>query len=238
MSHHLRIALMTLLTTALLALTFASPALAKRRGGPPVMDADGPSESEVAIRTLKRTIAAEELVLALDLTPEQKTELAALVDEVVQEREAKRAQREADAPQLQELLEDYLAELRSSGAASDKTVEALSAFRQSHRPDKEAMRGKHEGTRDAMKSILEPDQLEALRDFRPMQAAGPSDEEIEAMQAERRERRAEKIEREHDRGPSPEEMDEMHREGKDRKRVHRTVKEVLFTAEMLEVLSR
>ena len=131
-------------TLVVLALAVAGPASAKRRGGPG-MAPDGPSESHVAIRQLKQQIAAEELLIALDLDADQKVAITALVTRMVDEHEARKAEREAEAPKLQALLEDYLAEVRADGVPTTATAEALRSFRQGHRPDPEARRGDREG---------------------------------------------------------------------------------------------
>ncbi len=235
---------LTLALVALTALVFTTPAQAKRKGGPS-FDADGPTESQLAVRQLRQQIAAEELLIALGLDAEQEAALTALVTRVVEEREAKQAQREADAPKLEALLEDYLTEVQKNGSPSDGTVRALRAFREERRPDHEAMRGQREQVREELKSILGEPGMQALAGFRPMEDVGPTEEEREARRSERREHRAEKLERraeELDRDPpSPEEMERMDRKRHERGERHharRIVRDVLFSRAMLDALTR
>ena len=234
-----RLLLTTLALTALAVLTLAAPASAKRKGGvgPGV---DGPSENEIAVRQLRQQIAAEELLIALDLSGEQKASLTALVTRMVGEREAKKAQRDADAPKLQALLEDYLAEIQADGAPSATTAQALRSFHEQRRPEPEEKRGVHEQVREELTGSLDKSQLQTLRDFRPMQAAGPTEEE----RGERREARRERLEERHgklDEKFDPEDveaMEEMHRDKGVRQHTKRVVREVLFSRPMLDALTR
>ena len=234
-----RILVLTLTFSALALLVLAGPASAKRRGGP-AMQADGPTDSQLAVHQLRQQIAAEELLIALDLSREQRASLTALVTRMVEEREAKNAAREADTPKLEALLQDYLAEVRADGAASQATAEALKSFREARRPEPEELRERHEQVREELTGLLDPAQLEALRDFRPMRAAGPSEDE----RAERREARRERLEKKHHEmaegldADDMEEMQQMRRDKGERKNTRRILREVLFSRAMLDALAR
>lgn len=234
-----RLLVIVLVLAGVAVLALAGPASAKRRGGP-AMSADGPSETQLAVRQLKQQIAAEELLIALELDGEQKAALVALVARVVEQREAKRAEHEAEAPTMKALLEDYLAEVQADGAPSGDTVEALRAFREGKRPDPEAMRAHREQTREELKSILDEEQLQTLISFRPMEAAGPTDEERAQRKEQRREHRAEMLEK-HAEELDPadvEAMERMHDKRGKRHHGKRVAKELLFSPAMLEALSR
>lgn len=171
------------LICALVGVLFAGTATARRRGGPdPGME---PTASERAVQAARQEIAALELFTALGLDAAQQTALAELIGDTVAEREAHRAERQAVAPELEGILQGYLAELKKDGAPSDATVAALAEFREANRPDRSARKEGRKDAREQLEAILSDDQLETLREFRPMAAAGPSPSE----QVERRERR-------------------------------------------------
>ncbi len=220
-----RIRLSILAVVALLSLTLVAPATAKRkRGGGPEFE---PTAEQQAVHQLKRQIAAEELAVALNLSKAQRTALADVVADMIAERETRHAERAAKAGQLEDLLEDYLAEVQKNGAVSEETAQALRAFKAEHKPDPEARRAMHSELKTQLESILSEEQREALQSFRPMSAVGPTD----AERAERRERFQERAER---RGFDAEERMEK----RQRKHTRRMVRDVLFSAEFLDVLTR
>lgn len=219
---------------AFLGVLLSGSAIARKRGGPgPGFE---PTESQKAIGELKQEIAALELYNALALDGEQEAALATLIGDAIAEREAHQAARQAAAPELEGLLQDYLAELKADGAPSDATVTALKEFRQANRPEKGAKKDKRQEMRAALESILNEDQLATLQGFRPMMAAGPSPEEME----QRRERRMEQVrERADERGVSPERAErfaERRGEKRDRQRGKHAVKRVLMSPAFLALL--
>ena len=213
---------------------FAGTATARKRGGPgPGME---PTESQQAVRAIRHEIAALELFNALDLDASQQTALAEVIGDVVAEREAHQAARQAAAPQLEGILQDYLAELKKNGEPSDDTIAALKEFKEANRPDREAKKEQRKDIRGQLEAILSEDQRETLRSFRPMAAAGPSAEE----RAERRERREQRIrEGAEERGVSPERAErfaDKRGERRERGHAHKTVKGLLMSPEFLALL--
>lgn len=209
MTPTLRTPLLLLTTLALLSLSLAAPAVAKRgRAG-----GEEPTESQQAVHDLRKQIGAEELLVALNLSDEQAEELAALVAGVVSEREAKQAERTENAPELEGLLERYLAEVRSDGEPSAATIEALTTMREANGPDREARRAARTETREALAAILDEEQMETMKEFRPMAAVRP------------------------ERGVEGED-DEGRHHARRARRGHRGAARILFSPEMLAVLQR
>lgn len=169
--------------TALAASLLASPdADARKRGG----GDHEPTAAQKEVRELRHSIAATELFYALDLAPEQKQSLAQLISDSIAEREAKRAERADDAPELADLLATYLDEIDDGGAPSAATVAALKQFHEDHRPDREARRQGRGDLREALASILTEDQQEVLKTFQPMADLRPPAEDMEGRRGERR----------------------------------------------------
>ena len=218
---------------ALLGLSLALPAFARKRKATPV---DTPTEDQVAVRQLKQQIAAEELAIALTLDADQKAALAGLIAEITSAKSDKKDQRQAAAPELRALFEDYLAEVQKDGEASDSTVDAIRAFREAHKPDPSERKQMRGDVRQQLQEILSEDQRAVLREFRPMNAVGPDEERQEARR-ERREKRSERV-RERVGDEDFEDRRQMHRKGKQRKRTRRIVRDVLLSEAMLEVLER
>ena len=220
---------------AFLGVLLSGSAIARKRGGfGPGIE---PTESQKAIHSLKAEIAAVELYNALALDADQQTALAEVISGVIAEREARQAARQANAPELEGLLQDYLAEVKKDGAPSDATVAALKDFRAANKPEKGAGKEKREQVRETLQSILSEEQLETLHGFRPMAAAGPSPEEME----QRRERRGEQLrERATERGFDAERAERRmeHRGDKrERRRGKQMVKRVLMSPEFLDLLN-
>ncbi len=222
------------LICAFVGALFTGTAIARKRGGPgPGME---PTESQQAVRQIRHEIAALELFNALDLDASQQSALAELIGDVVAGREAHQAARQAAAPQLEGLLQEYLAELKKSGEPSDDTIAALKEFKEANRPDRDAKKDQRKEIRSQLEAILSDTQRETLESFRPMASAGPSAEE----RAERRERRDSRI-REHaeERGVSADRAERFaDKRGQRRERGHarKTVKGVLMSPEFLALL--
>lgn len=201
-------------------------------GGPP-------TEAELAVHELRHEIAVIELYNALALDDEQRAALAPIVADVVAEREAHRAERAATAATAEGLLEDYLAEVKKSGAPSPRTVAALKALRQDRRPDdgeREAMRDQREEVREQVLALLTEEQVAVLQDFRPMADVAPSPEEMAERHAERRDRVQERVgERGGDVDKAGERFDRISERRGDRRGLH-MAKMLLFSPEMLELL--
>lgn len=223
----------TLVLVALLGLSLAMPAVAKKRGAGAK---DGPTKDQIAVRQLKQQIAAEELAAALALSDDQNASLVELVSEAVTRRASHKEERQSRAPELRELLEDYLADVQEGGEASDASVEAIRSFREANKPKPEEHKEAREDVRERLKEILTEGQLAVLQDFRPMSAVGP-DPERQEQRGERRKRRGEKV-RERMGDEDFEEIKARQQKRKQRKKARRTVREVLFSEAMLEVLQR
>jgi hypothetical protein len=231
MSRLPRLSLLALCALLGSAFLFAGPADARKRGG--FGPEHEPTEAQKAVHALRHEIAVHELYLALDLSPDQKASLAEIVADVVGQKAQRQEERAAEAPRLAALLEDWLAEVQSTGAPSASTVSAVRALREARRDDREDPRAR-------LESVLTDDQGEVLRSFRPMAAAGPSDEE----RAERRDaRRGELVERAERRGISEDRagdrIDERMEKGgrhHDRQAAMQNVRQLLFSEEMLALL--
>jgi len=218
------------------SLLFSPSADARKRGG---FGDHEPTAAQKEVRELRKTIAATELFFALDLSPDQKGALGDLIADAIAEREARQAARAADAPELADLLEDYLDEIDEGGSPSADTVAALKAFREDHKPDREARRGGRGEMREVLQAILTEEQLETLKSFKPMAELHPSDEEREAHRGERRERFADKAqERGFDEDRAEELADQRMKRG-DRRRGRRGAKKavhILLSPKMLALL--
>ena len=222
------------------ALLFAGSADARKRGGG-FGSIHEPTEAQKEVRSLKHEIAVTELFFALALDNDQKSALAELVADVVAEREAKQVARAADAPEIADLLEDYLADVRKGGTPDENVVASLKALRVERQGDREAQRGQRQEVKESLQSILTEEQEEVLRSFRPMADVGPSTEE----RAERMEAKQERFrQRASRRGFSDDQTDDMMMRRTERgmdKRERRNgihnVHRLLFTAEMLDLLN-
>lgn len=173
-------------------------------------------------------------------TPTKRLLSSRLLPRVVEEREAKNAEREAEAPKLQALLEDYLAEVQADSAPSSATVQALRSFRVERRPEPEEMRARHDQLLEELTTILDQAQLETIHSFRPMEAAGPTEEERAERREERREQRADKLQRRSE-GLDPEDveaMEQMHHQQGARRHGKRVARDILFSPAVLDALSR
>jgi hypothetical protein len=238
MSRLPRLSLLALCALLGSAFLFAGPADARKRGG--FGPEHEPTEAQKAVHALRHEIAVHELYLALDLSPDQKASLAEIVADVVGQKAQRQEERAAEAPRLAALLEDWLAEVQSTGAPSASTVSAVRALREARRDDREDPREARQEIRARLESVLTDDQGEVLRSFRPMAAAGPSDEE----RAERRDaRRGELVERAERRGISEDRagdrIDERMEKGgrhHDRQAAMQNVRQLLFSEEMLALL--
>ncbi|MCP4869866.1 MAG: hypothetical protein GY898_14240 [Proteobacteria bacterium] len=232
-----RFSIPVLATVAVLSLALVAPASARKRGGQGM----APTEAEQAVHSLKQQIAAEELVVALDLDTGQKSALAEVVADAVAQREAHRAEKAGKAIQVQDLLEDYLAEVQRNGAVSEDTAQALREFRAANRKDPEAHRDARQDTKASLQAILSEDQQQTLRDFRPMSAVGPTDEERAERQA-RRSQRSERVrEKAGERGFDADDIEavrQMREQRGERKHTRRVVRDVLFSAAFLDALTR
>ncbi len=131
-----------------------------------------PSEDEVAVRKLRQQIAAQELVAALDLSQEQRAELASVLTEVRSQRdeaqETAREQHAVRASALRPILQTYQKELSSKGEVSEDTFARLEEFRREFRPDRRERRERRGEAREAIASVLTEAQAETLRNFRPL----------------------------------------------------------------------
>ena len=193
-----------------------------------------PTEDQRAVHKLKRQIAAEELALALQLNAEQVAAITTIIKEVQATKSSKRAERQAVAPQARGLMEDYLDELRSNGAPSAETVADIAALRKSVAPDREQGGEMRRDIKNKLRELLSEEQLQAMRSFRPMADVQP--------EHKRRDKKRERAETNDDEdGPSAE-RGEQRRERRHKRMQHkkmkRTVKDILLSAEMLEVLTR
>ncbi len=160
------------LICAVSSVLLTGPASARGRGGAgPGVE---PSASERAVHAVRKEIAAIELFNALDLDAPQQAALATLIGDALAEREGHHAAREAAAPELERILQGYLAELKKAGAPSDDTVAALKAFHETNRPDRSERKDGREAGREALEAILSEAQLQTLRSFQPMAAVRPS----------------------------------------------------------------
>jgi hypothetical protein len=226
------------LSAALLSLTLIAPAAARKHGAAAGME---PTAQEQAVHQLRQQIAAEELAVALALSADQRDALAAVIADLIAQREARHAERTDKAADLQELLEDYLAEVQKNGSVSEETAQALRQFRAANRPDPENRRAMHREIRDALQRILTEAQRELLQEFRPMSAAGPTDAEREERRTHREQQIRERGGDRRERGAQSERSDERHemrRERGERKHTRRVVRDVMFSVEFLDVLSR
>lgn len=233
--HPRRFSIPALAAVALLSMALVAPASARKRGGG---DGIAPSEQEQAVHQLRQQIAAEELAVALNLSKDQRRALATVVADAVAQREAHRAERATKAGEVQEILEDYLAEVQRDGAVSEATAQSLRTFRADNRPDPEARRAARKDTKASLQEILSEEQQQTLRDFRPMSAAGPTDEERAERRSERSERVRGNLE---ERGFDADDMEAMHEmkeQRGERKHTRRVVRDVLFSPAFLNALSR
>ncbi len=216
------LSVLSLLAVALIA----APASARR--GAKGVSGPEPTEEMKAVHQLRKQIVATELVQALDLDADQKKQLAALIREVTGRHAAARAERQEAAPQLAEILGDYLADVQANGVPSAKTAAALQSFRDEHRPDKGDRKEQMKATKEQMQSLLSEAQIDALRNFKPSLApehgAGGPEGEERPPRMERRERGGE------ERG--------MGRERGERRRGAKKVRQLLLSPEMLEALER
>jgi len=226
-----------LVTAAVLSLALIAPASARKRGASSGIE---PTEAQQAVHQLRQQIAAEELVVALNPTKDQQVALADLVADLIAAKEAHHAERADKATQLQGLLEDYLAEVRKDGEVSEATVAALREVRAADRPAPEDRMEARQDAKEALQAILSDEQQQALKDFRPMSAVGPTDAEKAERTEMRRERRdhAERAERgEH--GERAERGDRGERgERRERKHTRRAVRDVMLSPAFLEALTR
>jgi len=160
-----------LLTAALTWNTVADARPGGSHGGPDCVEQ---TDDERASISLRKQIVATELVMALELSVEQKGQLADLVSEALATREQRKKQRAQRAVEARPLLEDYLDDLQSDGAASEASSSALRDFvgqRREARPEHKQQR--HE-LRERFRTILSEDQLDTLRTFRPMASGRPA----------------------------------------------------------------
>ncbi len=221
------------------AFLFAGSADARKRGGG-FGPAHEPTEAQKEVRSLKHEIAVTELFFALALENDQKTALARVVADVVAEREARQAARVADAPEIADLLKDYLDEVKKDGVPDADVVASLKALRVERQGDREAQRGQRQKIKETLQSILSEEQEEVLRSFRPMADLGPSTEEL----AERMEAKQERFRQRASRhGISGDQTDDMMmrraERGMGKRERHNgmhNVHRLLFTAEMLDLL--
>jgi hypothetical protein len=223
-----------LFVAGLVGLTlYAGPTLADRPSHSGPDPAFQPSEDQKAVHILKRQIAAEELALALQLSDEQSAAIRALITEVQTEKDSRREARRSAAPQARAVLEDYLDELRSSGAASEATVADLKSIRGSVRPDRAQAGEMRKDIKERLREMLSEEQVQALRSFRPM--AGVRPESGGKAHRERGELRARSRTEE---GVAGEQGRERRHKRVQRRKMRRTVRSTLLSPEMLEVLSR
>ncbi|HCP48325.1 MAG TPA: hypothetical protein DIU15_19960 [Deltaproteobacteria bacterium] len=225
----------------LAALCWQPRAEARPGGGPGSPDCSQQSDEERTSISLRKQIAATELVAVLELSPEQKAELAALVSEALEnheQRQERRAQRAAEAVPL---LQDYLDDLEADGEASESSVVALRSFAGKQRETRPDSKQKRQEMRGRFRALLSDEQLEALRDFRPMAAVRPDANQSgaradgHASEAPRRDRRARARARSGEYGGKhSKSAGAEHRQHGKR---HKLVK-VLVSEEMLSVLSR
>ncbi len=226
-----------LASLAALGLLFASPVAARPGKGGPDME---PTAEMKAVHALKKQIAAEELAAALNLSAEQKTQLSALIQQVVAAKDDAREARSELAAEAEPILAKYLREVQNRGEPSAATLEKVRALRDRRHEGKDGRKEAREGVRESLQSILSREQLETVAKFRPMSAVGPDEERQEARR-ERREKRRERVRdfaEEND--IDPEALEEL-RDGKRKrgaKRKMRRTAHVLLSPEMLDVLSR
>jgi hypothetical protein len=211
---------------ALLGLSLAMPALARR--APPV-DTAGPTAVQIAVRQVRQQIAAEELAGALALDAEQADAMVALISEGISLRSAKKEARAANAPELLELLEDYLGDVQKRGEPREATAEALREFREANRPQKGERKALRKEAVSRLREILSEEQLAVLANFKPMSAVSGNSED----QATERRRRGDRDEAERERG-----SDGQRHVRRQRKKARKMVRRVLFSEAMLEVLQR
>ena len=175
---------------AVAGVLFAAPVAARPGHGPVPDPGFEPTAEMLAVRALKKQIAAEELVVALELSPPQRSRLVPVIESAVAMRDDAREARAEAAAGFKPLLERYLQEVRANGAPSEATLEAM-------RGQREAMKGGREGKKESrqamgeqLREILTEAQRETLGTFRPMAAVGPDPERKEAREERRGERRA------------------------------------------------
>ena len=227
-----------LASLAALGLLFTSPVSARPgKAGPEF----APTAEMQAVHSLKKQIAAEELAAALELSPDQKSALAALIQEGLSARDDARETRSEMAAEAEPILAKYLAEVQASGKASAPTIAALQELGSKTRDGREGKAEAGKAMKQQLRSILGEAQLETLGKFRPMADVGPA-EEVKAKRGERRAKRKERAREFADENEIGDETLERMRDGKKkkhaRKRGRKTVKNVLMSKEMLDVLSR
>jgi hypothetical protein len=210
---------------ALLGLSLAMPAIARR--APPI-DQDGPTPDQIAVRQVRQQIAAEELNVALALDEDQAEAMVVLISEGITVRAAFKEERQAAAPELLELLEEYLKDVQNRGEARAATVEALRFFREANHPQKGERKGKRKEVVARLKEILSEEQLEVLASFRPMSAVSETlDDSRDRPQRGGR-------------GEAGQEREghSQHKARGQRKKARKVVRRVLFSEAMLDVLQR
>jgi len=210
---------------ALLGLSLAMPALARRA---PSVDQDGPTPDQIAVRQVRQQIAAEELAVALALDEDQADALVELIAEGITARAAKKEARAANAPELLELLEDYLGDVQKRGEPREATAEALRDFREANRPQKGERKALRKEAVSRLREILSEEQLAVLASFRPMSAVAPTRDD-----SRERPQRGDRSEAGQER-----EGRSQHKARKQRKKARKLVRRVLFSEAMLEVLQR
>ncbi len=221
----------------------AGTALAKR-GDKTVADPTfQPSEDQKAVHALKRQIAAEELARALQLGDEQKLAITSLIKAVQAKKDSNQAARRTSAPQMRTLMEDYLDEVRSAGAASETTISDIRALHEALRPERNGEGGLRKEIKSKLRELLSDEQLKVLRDFRPMAGVLPElrerhEDRQRARGGEGKGNEGEGVESEGARGERKERRYARRHKFAQRHRGKRTVRNILLSAEMLEVLSR
>ncbi len=221
----------------------AGTALAKRGDSSAADPTFQPSEDQKAVHSLKRQIAAEELARALQLSDEQKLVITSLIKDVQAKKDSQKAARRTAAPQMRSLMEDYLDEVRSAGAASETTISDIRALQEAQRPEGNGEGGLRKEIKNTLRELLSDEQLKVLRDFRPMADVQPERRERheDKQRARGGERKGNEDVRGEDEGARSERKERRsarRHKFAQRHRSKRTVKNILLSAEMLEVLGR
>jgi len=215
-------------------LLLAGSALARRGGGHSGEPVVQPSEDQKAVHSLKRQIAAQELALALQLNAEQAAAITTIIGEVQGQRQSRQAERRATASQVRALMQDYLDELRSNGAPSAGTVTDLLALHQQAGPERKSGGEMQQDIRNRLRELLSEEQQLSLRSFRPMAGVRP--------EHQRKDKRRHRVEMDDSGSGRFAEQGEVRRERRQkrtqRQKIKRTVKDILLSSEMLEVLAR
>jgi hypothetical protein len=177
----------------------------------------------------------------LNLSATQRGDLSSFIQDAIAGGHDAREARAEGASEIKPLLERYLREVRANGEPSAGTVEAIRGFRTARRAGREDRIGEREAMRSRLKEILTEDQLRVMASFRPMASVGPDEEQMQARERRRGERRErfDAFADKHDLDDTTvDRMQRRSRRGHAKRKGKKTIKRILVSPEMLEVLSR